>query len=765
MNIQNPAEGLEPSRHEISGSILRHAAGRFGIFQEAGKIFLKTSILLAAFALLAPLSVSASVSLATPNTNALSEGLIDYWSMDGNTISWSTDTIKDLSGSGDTGNLELLSTTSAPVAGKIGEALKFNGTSYIVGSSVVNVPQVTIAAWVKLSAYPPSNRMIAGFANGLGSITYDKDLYVNSSGDLFFYVYDGAGKTTSTPSSPIPLNTWVFVVGTANGSSAQAYVNGVQVGSVAAGSTYTGYTVPDILVSGSSAVFGQLAATIDDVRTYNRALSAQEVALLYALGTIHIGNTPATNSSFSIDQGGLNGGLVGYWPLDGNTTSWTTDTTKDVSGNGDSGTLTGMSTTSSPVAGKIGGALNFNGSTSWINFGTPSSLQPANVTLSIWIKPTTTVFNWDFFAGSSGAGAWAGGYHFVTQAASTIEFCLNGYTGAGGTCVSLGSLSNAPAGAWTNLVGTYDGSTIKLYDNGVLFGQTSYSTPISYTAQTFRLGFGGGAIAFYSGGLDDVRVYNRALSAQEISDLYNAGQVNVAHSNTTSGIGINAGLVGYWTFDGPTINWRTNTVADMSGQGNTGTLINMSTTTSPVAGKIGQALSFNGTSNYVQTPNSSSIKPSLPITISAWIKLKSSPNGSTIFTSDSLPSNYAGYLLKVDSGNTIEVDYGNGGSAGAGSRQTKVSTGTVSLNAWHHVVAVIQGPTNMNIYIDGVNAGGSYSGTGGSLVYSGTTGGVGEGNVWNNTIGSFFPGIIDDMRVYSRALSVQEVQELYQMGR
>src|SRR3989344_7600965 len=53
-----------------------------------------------------------------------------------------------------------------------------------------------------------------------------------------------------------------------------------------------------------------------------------------------------------------------------------------------------------------------------------------------------------------------------------------------------------------------------------------------------------------------------------------------------------SGLVGYWTFDGKDTNWGTNTTNDMSGQGNTGTLTNMSTTTSPVVGKIGQGLFF-----------------------------------------------------------------------------------------------------------------------------------------------------------------------------
>jgi hypothetical protein len=62
---------------------------------------------------------------------------------------------------------------------------------------------------------------------------------------------------------------------------------------------------------------------------------------------------------------------------------------------------------------------------------------------------------------------------------------------------------------------------------------------------------------------------------------------------------LSSGLVGYWPLDGKTTNWATGKTNDLSGQGNTGQLINMSTTTSPTPGKIGQALKFNATSGYI----------------------------------------------------------------------------------------------------------------------------------------------------------------------
>src|SRR5208282_4191380 len=62
------------------------------------------------------------------------------------------------------------------------------------------------------------------------------------------------------------------------------------------------------------------------------------------------------------------------------------------------------------------------------------------------------------------------------------------------------------------------------------------------------------------GSIDDVRIYNRALSAQEVALLYALGQVKVADINKTS---LTSGLVGYWSFDGGTLHWNTGKVDDL----------------------------------------------------------------------------------------------------------------------------------------------------------------------------------------------------------
>jgi hypothetical protein len=182
-----------------------------------------------------------------------------------------------------------ISTSSVVVPGKLGQGLQFDGVDdYLSSSNIVNTAKVTVSAWVKITAFPVQNGMIVGFVNGIGSVTHDKNLYISTDGKIYFYVYDGATKTTSAPASTLLLNKWVHVVGVADGTNAKTYVNGVEVGSVSAGNTYTEYTVPNIFINGTTGLVsfggGYSQQQIDDVRVWNRDLSVAEIKQLYNIG-------------------------------------------------------------------------------------------------------------------------------------------------------------------------------------------------------------------------------------------------------------------------------------------------------------------------------------------------------------------------------------------------------------------------------------------------------------------------------------------------
>ena len=103
-------------------------------------------------------------------------------------------------------------------------------------------------------------------------------------------------------------------------------------------------------------------------------------------------------------------------------------------------------------------------------------------------------------------------------------------------------------------------------------------------------------------------IYNRALSASEVQQLYGLGagtHVNTSSANLQRGSSLANGLVGYWTFDGSDISGST--VYDLSGNGNNGT----NNGATPTIGKLGQALKFDGSSSYVNIPDllHSSVRP------------------------------------------------------------------------------------------------------------------------------------------------------------
>ncbi|MEO1185478.1 MAG: LamG domain-containing protein [Cyanobacteria bacterium J06636_27] len=114
-------------------------------------------------------------------------------------------------------------------------------------------------------------------------------------------------------------------------------------------------------------------------------------------------------------------------------------------------------------------------------------------------------------------------------------------------------------GEWTHLATVYDGTTLTLYVNGEEYGSTSAS--FNFTNTEFKLGLPLNSDPYFKGKVDDVRIWNTARSAEEISDNYNQTLT-----------GSETGLVGYWNFD--IDNSGSTTIADLTGNGNDGTLVN-----------------------------------------------------------------------------------------------------------------------------------------------------------------------------------------------
>jgi len=132
-------------------------------------------------------------------------------------------------------------------------------------------------------------------------------------------------------------------------------------------------------------------------------------------------------------------------------------------------------------------------------------------------------------------------------------------------------------------------------------------------------------------------VYNRVFSPSEILQLYKLGNDTVNASQTSM---LSTGLVGLWSLDGP--DKAGTMVYDRSGSGNGGTIVGASI---KVAGKLWQALNFNGTTNRITIPDSASLRSPTKFSIGAWVNMKSNAGTQLILWHGLGGSTWGSYFL------------------------------------------------------------------------------------------------------------------------
>lgn len=193
---------------------------------------------------------------------------------------------------------------------------------------------------------------------------------------------------------------------------------------------------------------------------------------------------------------------------------------------------------------------------------------------------------------------------------------------------------------------------------------------------------------------------------------------------------------------------------DVSGNGyhatSTGTL------TTNRMGVANSAYEFNGSGQTIVLPNLPQLKPQLPMSVSfyAWFDVLV----NTAFSNDLTPSAYTGMWIGTAGDGTIHLNYGDGGTTSPPFRRSKSSAVSVTTGTWHHYVGVIRDWNDMDIYIDCVDAGGAYSGSGGSLFYSNNPGQIGIAAAANQPGGvSYMAGKIDEIAFWDRALTPSDV--------
>ena len=183
-------------------------------------------------------------------------------------------------------------------------------------------------------------------------------------------------------------------------------------------------------------------------------------------------------------------------------------TVTDASGNGRTGTLTGATRTTS---GRFGGALSFDGINDWVTVPDNNALDlTTGITMSAWVNPTAigsafrTVLMkerpggliYTLYAGD-GTGKASG--HVFTSSEQRVNGTVN-----------------TPVGSWTHLATSWDGTTLRLYVNGVQAATRAVSGTLRTSTGELRIGGNAVWSEWFAGRIDDVRLYSRALSVAEI---------------------------------------------------------------------------------------------------------------------------------------------------------------------------------------------------------------------------------------------------------
>jgi type II secretory pathway pseudopilin PulG len=395
-------------------------------------------------------------------------------------------------------------------------------------------------------------------------------------------------------------------------------------------------------------------------------------------------------------------------------------------------------------------AARFNGTDSYIKTELAFSLQiEGPLTLAAWVLDTGM--------GEGRRTIASKGVYKLYKEDSNYYFAISG-----GEKSDVIEASSEGLGWWEHIVGVYDpgGPTLHLYVNG----KEKASKPTNITSIKiipeieFFIGAEPDLSNFWEGRISDVRVYNRALTSNEIAGLYNSYSVPYQKSLVVSDSVFEQDektkiwklndkeLVGIWNFnegEGCTAN-------DNSQNNNHGIVRNCSPTqwVENRQEKLARAFKFDG-NNYIEIANSSTLQVKDKISISLWLKIETLPEQDmTILQKKAAGSDDFSFALVYKS---VEKGFGWAASVGMPEEfnQVKIAAGSVIPNKWQNIIVTFDG-VNKKIYIDGQEI---------SNLSETTLKNTGSNS--NLFLGQNAQATIDDLRIYQKILEPKEIKAIF----
>ena len=689
---------------------------------------------------------------ATVTPTQLSTNIFGVWNADGtNNLSvkhaWNANGDAVDSKSGANGTIATPSGTSwTPTtmtygSGKLGSgAFTFNGSNFVsLPTNTLNFTgDFSVSAWIYVPTAFGTNisRIISCFDNQLGVTTYRGWEVVYNNGTVKLQIYP-SGANYYIISVPMTLkDQWVHVTAVRlAGQQGEIYINGV---------------------SGTKTVSAN-GATSASAIAYNGTSNLAYIGALYDVnssprysvtpaGGFKIDALQAFNNA-ALDQAAVtelyNSGNGQEYPftLSSSLIATYNDAVGSNHGTTPASTLTGGVPGPSFTTGKIGKAFNFDGVNDYVSLTNSSNLT-GDFSISVWINPSVQgSYNMIFEDAFLSTGTNRYGIALYIQG-SRVRFAT--YNGTGNLAYS--NTSTVSNNTWQHIVITKTtGNAWKMYINNTLqslitvVGDITTNPGVNVNSQA-NIGSDldtGVRAGYFNGKIDALNVWNRAITNDEITALYNSGNGQ------------------QYPFSSVTLS---NSMLDSVNAQN-GTNVNNVTLTT---GKVGNAFTFNG-SNYISLPTNS-LNLSGDFSINLWWFVNITNDQALISNRQVVSGNQYGWQLYYNSG-WMYFYIGNG-------------TSTVTINAdgggypvstWVNITLVRKSGTSTKLYVNGLER--TFTVSQGSATnnpaYTGNQQYCAIGNCWNGTyLDSYMKNgsKIDALTVWNKALTTGEITSLYNGG-
>ena len=693
--------------------------------------------------------------LTVDSTNSLANGLVGFWPLtDG-----SGTTAKDISTGANDGVGQGGVNWDSSSIGTVFASDKTTDSYFVSNYSASGQSAISLSFWFIYNFDGDSATGWNGlFRNGDSSNGVLQVYHHKTNNELRFSVGTAGGATgfNTAESGSWTTGAVYHAVFTYDGTTGKVYLNGSEQSSgthsfpgniktLASQPFNIGVAVipPDSSAAGSTTLDGD----IQNVRVYDRALSAAEVATLYYrpwegtnYGDLWPYSPPAAGSmTLSTDTAAtsLLSGMQAWFPL----TDGTGTTAQCILHPSHIGTLNGGVSWEN---GERGVVASFDNAGDFIETNSNSTVTSFPITVSAWVKSGGS--SRDVIFGSY----WANGTNRSLQCeidASGRMYMLCSSTGSYQSSNSVRGTTTLSTTEYSHVVFVFEASGGTLYLNGEVESSSgSLFSTLNTPVVNFLIGAEGTASNQshrFDGNISNVQVWDRAITATEVTTLYHRPWEGIEYGDTfhydppapASMLPLTSDSINtdqeLWY---PLTDGSSTTAVDISGGGNDATLLSAA---GWATSSLGTVLALDGqTNSYATTPLLSS-SVSHPHTHSVWFRT-SDTSGYIIHQL----AGTSGIFLRMNS-STLE--------AYAGTTVALGSANQFNDNQWHNVVAVFN-DTSSAFYVDGVLISSSNPGTRG---WAGSTIGARSNGA------QILVSDLQNYRVWSRALTADEVWSIY----